>query len=71
MNIAAQCAFWKIPKGVVVDCGKLIGARVLASASLCDALVAVTMKILQVTEVAALDIVSQRLVGNDSSAHFV
>ena len=31
LHIAAHCAFWKLPKGVVVDCGKLVGAVVAAS----------------------------------------
>lgn len=71
LHIAAHCAFWKLPKGVVVDCGKLVGAVVAASASLCQVLVQVVMKILGKSESQALDIVSQRLAANDDSQSFV
>ena len=44
LQVAAHCAFWKLPKGVVVDCGRLVGADVPSTATLCEALVVVVVK---------------------------
>ena len=71
LHVAAHCAFWKLPRTFVLDCGKQVGAVVPAGASLCQTLVVVVMKILGKSESQALDIISQRLAVNDDSASFV